>query len=424
VRTRLVALALLSLTASCDRIKDKLGVKDEVAPPPAPSGPIDCATFHPAQGRFKATGAKGPKPDKGVVVTEPSFHTCLVRVTDHAKEKLDTFSRTDYSRRQAFNADSSLLFTTSRDGVWHLYDANTLRYLEPLTELKGDAEPQWDPKDPNVLYYGQRDGGLVIRALDVRKHTSTVAIDLRGKLPWPNAARAWTKSEGSPSKDGRYWGFQVETEGFDILGFAVWDRVENKLVGSMPAKIRPDHVSMSPSGRWLVVSGGDGTVAWSPDFKERKPLHKRTEHSDLAIGADGHDYYVSIDYDDSGWIFFVDLDTGQRTNAIRTYVDHAATAMHFSGKAFDKPGWVIVSTYKESGPPQWFMGKVFAMELAKNGRVYPLASHNDVRDKEYFAEPHASANRDLTRVIFNSNWGGPELDVDAYMLKLPKDAFP
>jgi WD40 repeat protein len=417
-------VGLLALTASCNRIKDKLGITEEVSPPPAPSGPVDCATFHPAEGRFKATGKKGPKPAKGVVVVEPSFHTCLVRVTDHDKEKLEGFSRTDYSRREAFNADGTLFFTNSRDGGWHLYDAKTFAYEKPLPALKGDAEPQWDPKDPNIMLYGERNGGLVIRALDVSKGTSTVAIDLTGKLPWPGAARAWTRSEGSPSKDGRYWGFQVETGNFDILGYAVWDRVESKLVGTMPSKVRPDHVSMSPSGRWLVVSGGDGTVAWSSDFKEHKLLHKRTEHSDLAIGPEGHDYYVSIDYDDSGWIFFTDIDTGERTNAIRTYVNHSATAMHFSGKAFEKPGWVLVSTYKESGPPQWFMGKVFAMELAKGGRVYQLASHNDVRNEEYFAEPHASVNRDFTRVIFNSNWGGNELDIDAYMLELPKNAFP
>src|SRR5262249_352944 len=163
-------------------------------------------------------------------------------------------------------------------------------------------------------------GGLQMLALDVPKNTSRVVADFKNKLPWPQAARVWTKSEGSPSRDGRYWGFQVESEDFQILGFIVWDLPNHKLVGSMSANTRPDHVSMTPSGRWFV-SSGEGTFAWSPDFKVRRQLHHRSEHSDLAVGSNGHDYYVSIDYQSNeGFIFMVDVDTGQRTDLIRTYI--------------------------------------------------------------------------------------------------------
>lgn len=419
-----VATMLGVLVLSCNPFKPT-SAENEIQAPPAPVGPIDCATFRPAQGRFRAPVPSLPRPEKGKVFPEPSFHTCLVRATDHGKEGIDTFSRTDYSRRQAFNADSTLFITNARDGGWHLYDANTFEHLKALASLQGDAEPQWHPTDPSTLYYGERNGGLTIRALDVRDGTSAVAISLAGKLPWHDAARAWTKSEGSPSRDARYWGFQVETEKFEIRGLSVWDMTLGKIVGAMSTRSRPDHVSMSPSGRWLVVSGDNETTAYSRDFSQRRKLRKGGEHSDLAIGADGHDYYVSIDYDDSGWVFMIDIDTGERTNIFRTYIGGAATAMHFSGRAFDKPGWVLVSTYGGSGPPQWFMGKVFAMELAKNARIYQLAVHHSVRKDQYFAEPHATANRDFSRVLFNSNWGGePELDIDAYMLRLSPAAFP
>jgi hypothetical protein len=44
---------------------------------------------------------------------------------------------------------------------------------------------------------------------------------------------------------------------------------------------------------------------------------------------------------------------------------------------------------------------------------------------QYMAEPHATANRDFTRILFNSNWGIPgSTDVDAYMVRLAKGAFP
>jgi hypothetical protein len=389
-----------------------------------PAAPCGVAKL--AEGRAAPVVPSRAKPAKGLAQEEPTFHTCMTRVTDHAKEGLPDFSRHEYSRRQAFNADNSLILTTSGVGAWYVYDANTPGPPKVLEGLSGDAEPQWHPNDPNLLFWGEVNGGLQLKMLDVRRNSSKVAFDLRGKLPFPKAARAWTKSEGSPSADGRLWGFQVETEDFQILGFAVWDAIANKLVGSRPSKDRPDHVSMSPSGRWFVVSADDGTTAWSPDFKRKLPLHKRSEHSDLAIGANGHDIYVSVDYQhNDGVVFMVDLDTGARTNLFPTYVNGSSSAFHFSGKAFAKPGWVLVSAYESGGPKQWFMDKVFAMELKANPRVYQIAAHHSAVKGNYTAEPHATVNRDFTRVAFNSNWEvAGSSDVDAYVIRLSKGAFP
>jgi hypothetical protein len=151
-----------------------------------------------------------------------------------------------------------------------------------------------------------------------------------------------------------------------------------------------------------------------------------SEHSDLAIGANGHDIYVSIDYQsDEGFVFMTDIDTGERTNLFRTYVNGSASDVHFSGKAFAKPGWALVSTYNGGGSPQWFMNKVFAMELKPNPRIFQIAAHHSAVKDQYMAEPHATANRDFTRILFNSNWGIPaSTDVDAYMVRLAKGAFP
>jgi hypothetical protein len=56
--------------------------------------------------------------------------------------------------------------------------------------------------------------------------------DRAAPLPWSTAARVWTKSEGSPSADGRYWGFQVETSNFEPLGLMVWDRHTDAILGT------------------------------------------------------------------------------------------------------------------------------------------------------------------------------------------------
>jgi hypothetical protein len=406
------------------------GSTPDLANPPAsgggPTAPCNSSTFHLKEGLIAPSMPAFADPPKGALVSEPTFNTCLTRVTDHASEPPVNFARNDYSRRQAFNADSSFVLIYDGSGSWHLYDANTWKWVRELTPLAGDAEPQWHPTDPNTLYYLPINGGTKILAVDVRTNATRTLVDFAGRLPWAGAAHIWTKSEGSPSEDARFWGFQVEDSGFGLLGFIVWDMMNDKIVGTMASNKRPDHCSMSATGRWFVISWDDGTWAYSPDFATKKQLHARSEHSDLAIGADGHDYYVSIDYQSNeGWMFMTDMDTGVRQNLLPTYLAGSYTAVHFSGKAFDRPGWVLVSTYGDGGPAQWLHDKVFVMEMKASPRVYELAFHRSEVGSQYFAEPHASVNRDFTRIMFNSNWGNSgSSDIDAYSIRLPPTAFP
>jgi hypothetical protein len=81
-----------------------------------------------------------------------------------------------------------------------------------------------------------------------------------------------------------------------------------------------------------------------------------------------------------------------------------------------------VSTYAESGDSwQWLHGKVFAVELKEHPRILNLA-HDHVAYDEYFTEPHASVNRDFTRVVFGSNWDiKSKTDVDTYLIEVPKN---
>ena len=68
--------------------------------------------------------------------TDPTFDTCLVRVTDRANDLSpdDTSDGlvNEHSRVQSFNADGSRLLVLSTAYRWYLYDAHT---LQPLGEL-------------------------------------------------------------------------------------------------------------------------------------------------------------------------------------------------------------------------------------------------------------------------------------------------
>src|SRR5262249_10562468 len=108
------------------------------------------------------------------------------------------------------------------------------------------------------------------------------------------------------------------------------------------------------------------------------------------------------------------------------------------------PGWVAVSTYAlvkpkadPLPPTPWYADAMFAVELAPSPRIFALGSHHSNVESCYPAEPQASVGHDFTRILFNSNWGGPEPcrpderdepsdrhDIDAYLMTLPAHALP
>lgn len=395
--------------------------------------PVIAADWQPIVGQHMGLAPAMPKPKKGMAFADPTYGTCIVRMSDHAADGLKLFVRTDYSRREAFNADDSKLIVTGKEGDWYLYDVATGKRSEPLRGLGGDAEPQWHPTKPNILYHFRPFGiGMKIVELDIQTDRSRVVADLASRIRaiWPTATTAWTKSEGSPSADARYWALMVDDKEWHGLGVVTYDLVGDQVIASYDFaknhKGRPDHLSMSPTGKYVVVSWDDGVYALTRELTHARRIHPRGEHSDIALNTSGEDVYVSIDYEsDRGMIYMLDLPTGLRTDLVPTYLEHTATAVHFSGKAYNRPGWVLVSTYREGGgPKQWLHGKLFALELRAKPIIVNIAHHHSVY-REYVDEPHASVNRDFTRIAFNSNWDSKSgIDVDAYVVELPSNTLP
>jgi len=133
--------------------------------------------------------------------------------------------------------------------------------------------------------------------------------------------------------------------------------------------------------------------------------------------------YQDIDTDH---ISMLDLASGAITPLWPIDFSQVSVGLHFSGRAFQRPGWAVVSTY--DGDPvarTWMDDQVFVVELKPNGRVVRLAhTHSlvdEIQEHDYWAEPHASANHDLTRILFTSNWGrsGSE-EVEMFLIDLPQ----
>jgi len=158
--------------------------------------------------------------------------------------------------------------------------------------------------------------------------------------------------------------------------------------------------------------------------------------TDIALDPQGRDVYVSVDYQSNGGdVFMQNLETGQRTPLFSTYPGRTATALHISGKAYNRPGWVLVSTYAEHPADdssvqglhderrQWLHRKMFAVSLTENPDIRSIAYINSDAFK-YEAEPQATVNRDFTRMLFNSTWNGSSMaDQEVFLTAITAQAL-
>lgn len=380
----------------------------------------------------------------GAGIVEPTYGTWLFRATS-VDDGSGGRMRHEYSRRQAFNADNSRLLAQDATGHWHLYD-DAGSHLGRL-DLAGDCEPLWHPSDPTKLLHTERGGGLRWHWLDVSSGRRHVAFDLTGRTPWPEATEFWTRSEGTTSADGRIitlLATRYEPGGqLTAHGVLTLDVTNGTVLGTLDADdfptpgALPDHVSTAPSGEYAVVSwlaGAGGTVAYSLDFGESRQLAPGSEHSDLALGPDGADLLVYADYG-RGQLTATALATGTVVELHPLYpAAGEAYAVHISGQAFDRPGWAVVSTYADSAEhgavspapvARAEYRKVWLMELVPGGRRLNLAHTQSGAAADevsaYFLEPQASASRDLSRVIFASDFGSGR--VESHVVGLPSWAL-
>lgn len=382
---------------------------------------------------------------------DPVYDTRVYKATAASDLPGAAFVRHEYSRRQAFNANNTRYLAQSSNGTWLLYNADTFTVIRTLTDMAGDCEPIWHPTDPTKLWFTGRNGGLVWWEKNVETNTRTVIGDFSTRIPtlWPGATAVWMGAEGTSSADGRYFAFMAThydepTATKQIKGIFTWDRQTDQIIGTLGAaqfgNVYPDHISMSPSGKYAVPSWAYtptlGTRAYTRDFASFIQLNDQSEHSDLAIGPEGQDYYV-VAKEAAEHIKVVNMDNGASFNLMRLYPrSGSAYAAHISAQAFDRPGWVLVSTYGDSanygavrpdGTLEPMYRKLMMVELKPGGKQYAVAHtraaagyqyHSADEGTLYFGEHQASISRDASRVIFATNFNdqGPP---DSYVIGLP-----
>jgi len=437
-----------------------MGVPSPPAPQPTPTATIgppptgDCPLYS-AEATFITGTSVYALPDFSEYparqwFTDPTFNTCIIRVTDRnqdlSPDDISTGLANEYARVDSFNADGSRLLVRGTDGTWYLYNAQS---LQPIDQLPLDNEPRWDSVDPDLIYYTS-DTRLMY--YDIETGQSDEIHDFSNDISNPNLVAVWTRHEGRPSQDSRYWGLMAQVEQDEdwvTSDFLVYDKQTDNVVmrdiSALPGVSEGiDHVTISPLGNYFIASfdrycdpgelGTDsdpcGMMVYDSDLTNGRGLLRTIGHYDPVLDAQGREVviYQGIDTD---LIDMIDLETGTITPLWDIDFSHEAIGFHFSGLGYDLPGWAVVSTHGDDKDPTihtWMDDQVFLVELKSNGQVVRLAhTHSIVYEQPdseifYWAEPHASTNPDLTRIVFTTNWGRYDSgEVEMYMIALPQD---
>ncbi len=366
------------------------------------------------------------RPSLLATLPDPAYGLPITRMTSADGTRFD---RNTYSRRQAENADGTAFMTYHGDATYNVYNVKTAELIA-VTPVHPDGDPQWHPTNPDKIRHvagrNSSAGTLELFESTVSTGTTVVLADLTERVQniFPTALYMTDRSEGSPSMDGNRYAWIVYNEAEDPVGIISYDLATDRIAGSVAVdptvEFRLDYVSASPSGDFVMAGFWEETVVWDFDMTNERVVFEGGEHSDIAVGPTGNDTYVYIDFTASangGWVVAVDLVTGETRRYIDLY-DDANTSIHFSGKAYDRPGWVVASTYNCKETFAWSCQKVFALNLA-DGTIVNLAHTYNCGD-DYWTETHAVANRDLSRVYFNSDAGSCGIDAEVYRIDVPR----
>ncbi len=402
---------------------------DTTGPAPAleQSGPEEPAPASVVVGK-EATppAANSTKPTLLEWVVDPVYGTAKRRVTSADGTRFD---RVSASFRQAQNADGSLLLTYHGDTRYRVYDLETGDEVAALS-LEPDAEPQWHPTNPDLIRHlvleGPANVALRLYETNVVTGARTILADIAGRsrLSWDSAAALTDGEEGAPSADGSRYAWIVEDDAGVPLGVVSYDLEDDELVGRLELRTDSgaiDFVSMAPSGDHVVVGYANAVFVYDFELATERLLIGGNHPSDLALNAAGDDVFVVLDFSpgaDDGWLVSIDLATLERTRIFSLY-EGGNTSVTISGRGFDKPGWVVMSTYDCKVDEAWTCDKVIAVELVAGGKIVNLA-HTYNCAASLWTTPNAVVSRDFSRVYFNSDAGSCGDDAEVYELVVPE----
>jgi hypothetical protein len=415
-----------------------------------------------------------PKPLYLQPILDPIFASTIMRVGNDVGESTAPIygiwapdARHVYSVQQPWNSDNSLLSIENRGTGSSvspiILDGHTYlpKYAPCANYPRYDYRWHPSPDYPHVQI-NVDSSGTELMWFDIYNCTKTRSWTLPIKVNYGIGS-----GEGNPSNDGRFVALGNDTAMFIVdmdpkPPFAPWPSVRIGPIYSFPpeslstASVNTwtvDHLSVSPSGKYVVVKFGSADDCGSFDMSrifEVDPATLALKPHNMASGALR---CCSFQGRPNGWIFPLKhadgaLDPYDNNEEILVggnscpnfslgplvkvrLRDGMVTALtggsglssiaHVSTRNLDRPGWAYVSWYKVPG--ERFSDEITAIKLDGTQTVERLCHIHSADLTCYRCEAQPVPSRDGSRVLFASNWAqdcgsvcGDSTDIKDYLV--------
>lgn len=375
------------------------------------------------------------EPELGVWFEDLAFETKIKRITDASKHRIPVYSKT-----QPWNADGSLMILYQTGGGGHyLYSGTTYEEVGPLPNRydgnkysPGDLENiWWHPEDPNILIYPSNPSNSPNTPSIVRNNIKTNVIEIIREFPEYSDGDKYAfgaMGEGNMSNDAR----MVALRGKNGSGndeFFAYDMIddikyESKVISEQDVgQYGPDWVSISPSGKYIVINAVVYGV-YDLNMNLLRIIDIPGGHADMAIDVDGEDVIVLIDHDSpkAPRLVKVRLSDGEMTDLMYKASNQSwgFVGTHISCRNSKLPGWAYISTVDGAGNDAPFYREVYRVKMDGSKEVGRIAHHRSTGDP-YWSEPHVAVNWDGTKLIWGSNWGSRDLMTQTYVCDISED---
>ena len=385
-------------------------------------------------------------------VTDPTFHSTLMRITPDAGVSTapvsgtwGTDTRHHYSKDEPWSADGASYCLENRGGGSPsplILDGKTFQPLFSVPASAGLYDYRWHPAVAHAHeMISVNSAGTELAWVDVTSGRRTRTWTL------PFAAAGFGAGEGNASQDGRFVAVNSATQMvvIDMDPQPPYAAYPNRRIGpvytfpacslsvSDPSTCRIGNLSVSASGKYVDVkySGSDSetedvhriyevdpaTLALSPHRMAQGSVRNATfadrpngwifglKHADMTLDPfDGNEDVIvggrSNPSSSIGHVVKVRLRDGKVTAL--TDPTNEASVLHVSARSRNRPGWAYVSYFEVSGAR--FSDELVAVKLDGSRQVERYAHLHSVTSGCYRCEQHPVPSPDGGMIAFASNW--------------------
>jgi len=295
-----------------------------------------------------------------------------------------------YSKRQAWNADETLLDIGDRT-----VDVNSMSIVNGLIPLSTGRN--WSNLDPNVMLgiqYNPEPNEFV--AANVVTNEITVLRRFDGY----NACTLGDYEGNVSNDDGRVMLSCTEKSSGQRTHIS-YDIANDTILGTLAAEYNFNWGGFSQLGEYILIENNTypdanpRIIRYDPDLTNPLLLTNEAEHGDFGFDDNGDEVYVMQLWD---VIYYYRLKDGQRVDLSVSNEGNTIGWGHLTCRNSQRPGWCYFSSSKAS--------RVGAVKISATESVMEFWGFHRSNYDNYDTQPKGTASRSGDKYLFISDWYG------------------